>query len=1206
MQIRNILAAWLVVAGWASLACGADAPDFQRDVAPVLRKYCVSCHAADDPENGLVLDSFAGLQKGGENGAAVVPGAADKSRLILMIEGKTKPVMPPKDNEAPTAAEIALLRRWVEAGAKGPAAGDAPQITTLVTPKIKLRAPARKSLTAAAFSPDGKLLALGAYGEVQLVNVTTQALARQLADIHGNVATLGFTADGKQLVVAAGEPGVYGEATVWEIPSGKLVRRVVGHKDSLYAVAVDPSGKLLATGSYDQQIKLWQLADGRELRTLTGHNGAIFDLAFRPDGKVLASASGDRTIKLWDVATGARLDTLSQPLKEQNAVAFNPDGTQLAAGGVDSRIRIYGISKDAAENTNPLLFTRFGHEGAVLRLAYARGGGTLVSAGEDRAIRVWDTKNYTERRQFGKQSDLPQGLAIAADGKALAIARLDGTWGLFDAMSGAALLPPKPELASIDRRGLQSGQSMRVKLTGKNLGGATGATLRAAGVDAKLLSAKLVADPKAMAGELQLDLLAAAGVPRTAAMLAVAGPGGASNELTIYIDDLPQVVEAEPNDVRGKATQVTMPTAYWGNIASPGDQDHYQFEAAAGETIVAELSAKRIGSTLNATLILLDPQGEVVASNNDFDGQADPLLAYKIPAAGRYTLRVHDLTMQGMATNYYRLSVGKFAYVTGAYPLTISVGRETSVELVGYNLPMGHSVKLSPTAAGDVPVPVDAKQYRVARALQVMATGDRESLEKEPNDESAQATPIGTIPPTGLVSVNGRIGPRHQNGQEDFDLFRFEAEPGQQIVIETLAARRSSPVDTKIEVLHAAGKPVERVLLQAMLDSSLTFRPINSDQLDPRLTNWEEIGLNQLLYMQGEVGKIFRMPQGPDSGSQLYALNGKRRAYFDTSGVAHAMDEACYIVEPHAPGTQLTPNGLPVFKVFYANDDDSDRKLGADSRVHFTAPARGSYLVRVRDVRGFGGDRFAYRLTLHTAQPDFTVTLATAKPAIEAKSGVGLLFRTERIDGFDGDIQLEFENVPPGYTATSTTIQAGHVEARSLLLAGEVKELGDWSKVRITAKAEINGQLVTKPVANMLTPAKLVEQPKVRIFLEPRELTIAPGTTIKAKLRIERLGFEGPVAFDVQNLPHGIIVDNIGLNGILIPAKDSERELFLNAADFVPETDRYCFAEAKIPRATKDPVPPAATPAVMLHVRRGPGVLARAEAEAPQVAAPKK
>jgi hypothetical protein len=95
----------------------------------------------------------------------------------------------------------------------------------------------------------------------------------------------------------------------------------------------------------------------------------------------------------------------------------------------------------------------------------------------------------------------------------------------------------------------------------------------------------------------------------------------------------------------------------------------------------------------------------------------------------------------------------------------------------------------------------------------------------------------------------------------------------------------------------------------------------------------------------------------------------------------------------------------------------------------------------------------------------------------------------------------------------------------------------------------------------------------------PLELTIAPGQTIPAWLGIKRNGHEDLVTFTVENLPHGIIVDNIGLNGVLIPKGQNEREIFLTAAKWVPETDRLCYAiENQAGNQTSRPL--------LLHVRK--------------------
>ena len=118
-KISLILALTALAAGRAA----AQAPDFVKDVAPILEASCVKCHDEKKSKGKLNMATKAGFEKGGEDGKLVEPGKPDDSAMIksILLPADDDDAMPPKDKAPrPTAAQIDTLKKWIADGAKWP------------------------------------------------------------------------------------------------------------------------------------------------------------------------------------------------------------------------------------------------------------------------------------------------------------------------------------------------------------------------------------------------------------------------------------------------------------------------------------------------------------------------------------------------------------------------------------------------------------------------------------------------------------------------------------------------------------------------------------------------------------------------------------------------------------------------------------------------------------------------------------------------------------------------------------------------------------------------------------------------------------------------------------------------------------------------------------------------------------------------------
>ncbi|MCA9047463.1 MAG: hypothetical protein KDA89_01965, partial [Planctomycetaceae bacterium] len=430
----------------------------------------------------------------------------------------------------------------------------------------------------------------------------------------------------------------------------------------------------------------------------------------------------------------------------------------------------------------------------------------------------------------------------------------------------------------------------------------------------------------------------------------------------------------------------------------------------------------------------------------------------------------------------------------------------------------------------------------------VSLTGDPGVVKEEGSNDDPSTAPMVTLP----VKISGSIQPDGGNDR-DADCFQFSAQAGQTLILEVSAARSGSSLDSRLEVLSTDGTPILRTRLQAVRDSYFTFRGKDSDTSDDfRVFNWQEMELNEYLYSDGEVVRLWLYPRGPDSGFKVYPGFGKRFTWFDTTPTAHALQAPCFIVVPRAADEEIVPNGLPTFPVYFENDDDPRREWGSDSRLFFTAPADGTYAARITDARGFAGEKFNYELTIRSPEPGYTVAISSRKISVAPGTGREITFTANRVDGFEGPITIDIQGLPDGFGFSGPlTIQSHQLQAFGTLYAipgasqptpeqvsgirisasadsGGQQELGGLEELTLRPDSKIQFAIVRQlPVADAEseTPIAATSDNKLPV------LEIHPGQTIRAFLDVTRTQHNGVISFGKEdsgrNLPHGVFVDNI-------------------------------------------------------------------------------
>ncbi len=469
---------WAAVLAMALLANGipaqpkaetADGPiSYFKEIRPIFQQNCQGCHQPAKAQGGYIMTEFAELLKAGETGKpGIVPGKPEQSYLLDEIRVKDGQHEMPKNRDALTAKQYALVERWIKEGAKDDTPASAKEKVTVDEdhPHQYLAPPVVTSL---AFSPNGKYLAVTGYHEVLLHAADGSKLEARLIGLSEQVRSIAFSPDGLWLAVAGGSPGRFGEVQIWNVEKRKLKVSTPVTFDTLSGVSWSPDGKLVAFGCTDNTVRAVDADTGKQVLQMGTHSDWVLTTAFSQDGLHLVSGGRDMTVKLTDVPTQRFIDNVTsitpgalkggvmtldrRPMKEKKMQKVPNDTPgakpnvydEILSAGSDGTPRLYKmhreVKREIGDDSNKLKqFEPMPGRISCAKFSPAGDKFAATSSLDGKGEVSVYTIEPAKKLVCEKVSGPAYAVAWSPDGARIASAGFDGKVWLHDAVSGKLL-----------------------------------------------------------------------------------------------------------------------------------------------------------------------------------------------------------------------------------------------------------------------------------------------------------------------------------------------------------------------------------------------------------------------------------------------------------------------------------------------------------------------------------------------------------------------------------------------------------------------------------------------------------------------------------------------------------------------------------------------------------------------------------------------
>ena len=253
---------------------------FKGEIAPLLRAQCQSCHGARDSQGDFRVNSFVELMRALEDEPArVLPGRSGNSLLFQLLTSADEDERMPQKSGALPAKTIALVKRWIDEGAKFDGEDSKATLARVIPARVHAAAPKvygrNMPITALAFSPDGSLLATGALREIILWNTADGKMVRRIPNMAQRTFALAWHPKDGTIFAGGGIPGELGEVRAFT-PAGKLLAALHRAGDVVLDVQLDANATRLAVGDADNLITLYDPTEFSILRQIDNHSDWVW------------------------------------------------------------------------------------------------------------------------------------------------------------------------------------------------------------------------------------------------------------------------------------------------------------------------------------------------------------------------------------------------------------------------------------------------------------------------------------------------------------------------------------------------------------------------------------------------------------------------------------------------------------------------------------------------------------------------------------------------------------------------------------------------------------------------------------------------------------------------------------------------------------------------------------------------------------------